>query len=281
MLAEADAVALVDEVNAATGADLVLRGIAAQGGTGGAVFVQWPDGRQGVVTPSVAPLAALQQQADLMILARSRGIAVPEYQLVVPLAERRVIVQERVPGEVKRLDVAKLETMIEVNEQFADLLADRPDVPVPMLLLRHERGCGPLETHSARSRRLLDCVREVGEVEMHGTDLVHADLNHTNVLFDDDGTLTGVIDWDLSTARGDRHFGLVKMRYILQWEAPDPVVLARLDEILEDLIEPDTLRAYWAHWGLRLVDWSISHFGPREIDLHLELAESRLLARRG
>jgi aminoglycoside phosphotransferase (APT) family kinase protein len=114
---------------------------------------------------------------------------------------------------------------------------------------------------------------------MHGWDLVHTDFNHTNILFDGDGTLTGVIDWDLSTARGDRHFGLVKLRYLLAWEAPDPVVLARLDELLEDLIEPRTLLTYWAHWGLRLVDWTISHFKPSDVEEHLRLAESRLLHR--
>lgn len=279
MLDLADAIALVDAVNAATGAALAPVGTAAKGGTAGAVYVRWPDGREGVVTPSSASLPVLQQQAELMAFARSRGISVPEYQMVVPLAESRVIVQERVRGEVKRLDLARLEAMIEVNEQFADMLADRPDVPAPKLLLRHERGYGPLETYSDRSRRLLDCIRQFGDTEMRGSDLLHTDFNHTNVLFDDDDNLTGVIDWDLSTARGDRHFALVKLRFLLAWEAPDPVVLARLDEILEDLIEPETLRLYWAHWSLRLVEWTISNFGPKDVEVHLRLAESRLRPR--
>ena len=205
----------------------------------------------------------------------TRGAPVAEYQLVVALPEFQAIVQERLPGTVKKLNIPRLEAMVDANEQFGGLLAGHPEVPKPRLLLRHERGYRSLETYSQRTRRLLDRVRDLGDVEMHGDDLLHPDYNHTNVLFNDNDALTGVIDWDLS--RGDRHFALVKLRYLLAWEDPNPTVMARLDELLEALIEPETLVIYWAHWGLRMVDWMlINDFGAAATNIHLGLAEARL-----
>lgn len=268
---------VVDLVNAATGAELSVVGRAAQGSNGGAVYIKWPDGRDGVVTQSTVPLADLQRQAEILSAARGRGAPVPEYQLVLELPEYNAIVQERLPGQVKKLDVARLEAMVEANERFAGLLAGQSDLPKPRLLLQHQRGYRSLETYSERTRRLLDRIRNLGNAEMGGDDLLHTDYNHTNVLFDGSDALTGVIDWDEAAARGDRHFALVKLRYLLAWEDPNAAVMARLDELLEELIDPDTLLIYWAHWGLRLVDWMlVNDFGPAATDIHLSLAETRL-----
>lgn len=143
------------------------------------------------------------------------GAPVPEYQLVVELPGYRAIVQERLPGQVKKLDVARLEAMVDANERFAGLLADESGLPAPQLLLHHERGYRSLETYSERTRRLLDRVRELGDVQMSCDDLLHTDYNHTNVLFDEHNRPTGVIDWDQAAAQGDRHFALVKLRYLL------------------------------------------------------------------
>jgi hypothetical protein len=268
---------VVDLVNAATGTRLSVVGRAAHGSNGGAVYIQWPDGRDGVVTQSTEPLAGLQCQAAILSAARASGAPVPEYQLVVELPEYRAIVQERLPGQVKKLDVARLEAMVDANERFAGLLAGESGLPEPELLLHHERGYRSLETYSERTRRLLDRVRELGDVKMSGDDLLHTDYNHSNVLFDEHNKLTGVIDWDQAAARGDRHFALVKLRYLLAWEDPNPIVMARLDELLAELIDPETLLIYWAHWGLRMVDWMlINDFGPAATEIHLSLAETRL-----
>ena len=143
--------------------------------------------------------------------------------------------------------------MVETNERFAGVLADRPEVPVPRLL-HHESAYRSLEEYSDRSRDLLTRIRQLGRVEMRGDDLVHADFNPENVLFDDEGTVTGVVDWAGSTCRGDRHFALVKLRFLLAWDTlfppgRDPAVLARLDELLDAMIEPETLLVY-GHTGV-------------------------------
>lgn len=274
MPVEIDADALVREVNAQTGAALSVLGVAPHGDTGGAIYVRWPDGHDGVLTPSTASVTDLERTADVLALAQSQGLPVPRYELIVPRARGALLVQERLPGEVMRLNVERLEAMVAVNEQCAGLLADRPDVPAPRLLLRHEKGDGLLGSYSDRSRDLLARVRQFGDAEMSGADLVHPDFNHTNVLFDDNDRITGVIDWDIS--RGDRHFALVKLRFLLAWEDPNPAVLARLDELLDQLIAPETLLLYWAHWSLRMVDWTIRHFGPKDVDIHLGVADTRL-----
>ncbi len=276
MPVEIDADELISELNALTASRLTVVGVASHGETGGAIYVRWPDGHQAVVTPSETPLQELQRTAEVLALARTRGLPVPRYEVIVPVADRAIVVQERLPGAVMRLDVARLEAMVETNERFAGILADRPDVPVPRLLLRHEKGCRSLERYSDRSRDLLARIRQFGDAEMRGNDLVHGDYNHENVLFDDHGRVTGVVDWAGSTCRGDRRFALVKLRFLLAWEQPDPAVLARLDELLDTMIEPETLLVYWAHWSLRMVDWTIQTARPVDVELHLDVAASRL-----
>lgn len=89
------------------------------------------------------------------------------------------------------------------------------------------------------------------------------------------------MDWDGSAARGDRRFALIKLRFelacgSLYTPAPDAEVVERLDQHLDATIPSDTLRQYWAHWSLRMLNWTISHFPTRDIDLHIDLAMSRL-----
>jgi aminoglycoside phosphotransferase (APT) family kinase protein len=172
-----------------------------------------------------------------------------------------------------------------MNERFAGLLVERPDIRTPKLYLersgpafyRHET----LAQYSRRSRRLLERIEQLGPYELTGTDLLHADYTLGNVLFD--GTeISGVVDWGV--LRGDRRFALVGLRFDLAWTAMDqsspvsvdPGAVARLDQHLEALLEPAELLRYWAHWTLRQLDWTISHHGQADIELHLELGESRL-----
>jgi hypothetical protein len=131
-----------------------------------------------------------------------------------------------------------------------------------------------LEDYSDRGRNLLRQVHRFGDVEMHGDDPLHSDYNHENVLFDDQGQVTGVVDWAGSARRGDRRFALVKLRYLLAWELRDLALLTRLDELLETMIDPETLLVYWAHWGLRMVDRTIRTARPVDVELHLDVAAS-------
>ncbi|MDX6241182.1 MAG: hypothetical protein QOG10_6006 [Kribbellaceae bacterium] len=286
-----DPLSLITEVNERTGAGLRLVGMADRGESGGAAFVSWPDGRQAVVTRRPEPLGAVSLTAEVLELACGGDLPVPRHELVVALAEGVAVVQQRLPGRPAELvDVSVIDAMVAMNERFAGLLVKRLDVPIPPLYLRRS---GPtyfrhetLARHSPRSRRLLQRIRQIGATEPHemnGTDLLHADYSLGNVLFDATGAVSGVVDW--GAARGDRHFALVGLRFDLAWSALDsggavtvePATLGRLDDILTALVDPVDLRVYWAHWTLRQLDWTVSHHGPADIDLHLELGESRLL----
>lgn len=105
------------------------------------------------------------------------------------------------------------------------------------------------------------------------------------MLFDRTGHVSGVVDWNFGVARGDRRFALIKTRFELAWcrlnPAADqhhvqPSAIDQLDQILDTQIEPHLLQLYWAHWSLYQLDWTIRHEPTDAINLHLDLAESRL-----
>jgi hypothetical protein len=281
-----DAESLLAGIREHTGIQLTLLG-RAPGGQVGAAYVRWADGRDGVLTwwpdGSQASVRHMRLTADLLELARGRGIPVPEYTLIAELPDALAVVQERLPGtKPARIDGTLVEAMIAMNERFAGLLSDRRDVPVPDMYLRTS---GPgfcvhesLERHSDRSRRLLHWAREVGNAHpgwMTGDDLVHLDFHPGNVLVDHSGRITGIVDWD-GLGRGDRHFALVTLRFDLSLATGEERTAAWLDELLEDRLDPATLQLYWAHMSLRLVDWSVRHHGPAEVSHWLGVAESRI-----
>lgn len=292
---------LIDEINERTGSALRLIGMAAHGESGGAAYVRWPDGRDGVVTRSPIPVKRMRLTADVLSLARSRGLPVPRHDLVIELTDGRVaIVQERMPGlPARRVDANVIEAMVAMNEQFAGLLATHTDVPIPPLHLREPALIAPshdevLESYNDRSRRLLRRIRQIGRDEPHemtGDDLVHLDYGLGNVLYDTSGQITGVVDWNLGAARGDRQFALIKLRIDLSWDrstfvqTPDKAsyhvehqAIDRLDEILGTLIDPLLARVYWAHWILQHLFWAIRNERQQEtIDLFLDLGERSLL----
>jgi aminoglycoside phosphotransferase (APT) family kinase protein len=107
----------------------------------------------------------------------------------------------------------------------------------------------------------------------------------SNVLLDEHGRLTGVIDWNNGAFRGDRRFALVKLLFDLTWEATapsggrhhvQPSALTRLEQILYETVEAPLLRAYWAHWTLTMLGWTIRSGDAEVIDLHLRLGERGL-----
>lgn len=286
--------ALVAEINERAGCQLSLLGLAEHGGSGGAVYVRWPDGRDGVVTRTPTSIARMRQTADVLAGARSRGLPVARHDLVVGLADGSVaVVQQRLPGTPpRRVDAGVIDAMVAMNDRFAGLLVDRPDVPIPPLHLRHSGPVYPrhevLEGHNDRSRRLLRRIREIGEAEPHemtGDDLVHPDYTLGNVLYDDRNQVTGVVDWNWGAGRGDRHFALVRIYTDLYWSTlghdggeygVQRSAFDRLDEVLESRLDPDALRLYWAHTTLNQLHWAILYHSPRVIDLFLRFGENRL-----
>src|SRR4029450_3723398 len=93
--------------------------------------------------------------------------------------------------------------------------------------------------------------------------LVHLDLHTDNILAGDDGTLTGIIDWEGACA-GDPRFDLVRFAYDL-----DGHDQPAWDVVEATGIERRVLRAYVAHHALRCTSWQIHHHTddvPRQLD---------------
>lgn len=254
----------------------------APGGEVGAAFVRWPDGREGVLTGSAAPVADIRRTAAVLAAVRERGIPVPRYEHVAEVGDSVAIVQERLPGRPPaHVTRELLQSMADLVETFRDVLAGRTDVQVPELYLRHS---GPgfsihesLAAHSARTRSVLRWVREAGRrrpARMRGHDLVHLDLHANNVLVDEGGAITGIVDWD-GIGRGDRYFCLVTMRFGALSRHADEDACRWLDKLIDERLGEHELRTYWAAMSLREVDWAIRHH-PEDLDAVLELAESRM-----
>lgn len=287
--------AVIEEINERTGSGLELVGLAEQvGGVSSAAYVRWPDGRECALTRTSTPLGWMLQTANVLSALRSQRLPVPRHDLVIELADGYVaVVQERLPGKSPtRVDADVIDTVFRTNETFAGLLANRPDVPIPPFHLRPD---GPeaelwhetIGSYSKRSRRLLDLIEEIGSgepYEMTGNDLLHTDYNlGSNILLDEHGEVTGVVDWNFGVARGDRHFALLGLRLNLvaegEYYGAQPDAIERLDEILMTTIGPDILRVYWAGRILAMVYKSISnHFPAERIDGELLLGE-RLLTK--
>jgi hypothetical protein len=267
--ARLDAPRVLDRIHDITGVRLILEG-PCPGGEVGAAYVRWPDGRRSVLTAARTSSGALADRA------RDAGIPTARNELTARVDGVRVVVQQRLPGvPPQRLDARLVEEMLHVNDRLADLLAGE-STPRPASLHLTSDGPGfclhaPLETHSARSARLLEWVRSVGETtgsQMVGDDLVHMDFHAGNVLVDD-GRLSGVVDWD-GAVRGDRHFDLVTLRFFLGGTAP--ALVGPVEQRLAGL-SVRRRRAYWAHMSLRQVDWSIRHHDAATVDRWLTVAE--------
>lgn len=285
--------AAVAEINADTGSGLELVGLAEQiGGISSAAFVRWPDGRECALTRSDLPIDRMRQTAEVLSALRSRGLPLPRHDLVVMLADGLLaVVQERLPGRSPhRMTAEVVDTMVAANEWFAGLLADRPDVPARRLHLRRETPTDAyrhdvLAGYGPSGRRLLDRIREIGATEpyeMRGDDLVHPDFNPGNVLLDDAGRVTGIVDWNGGVSRGDRRFALLRIVINLDAEGDpswvEPEATERLDEIIRRRIEPDLLRAYWAAAMVERAYEAIRKgFPPERIEDTIRFAERHLV----
>lgn len=289
---EADDEALIQRINRRADTQLRMVGRAAQGTLGGAIFVEWPAGRAGVVTRFLGSLYEAQRTASVLADARSIGLPIPRHDLIIEIDDVVLIIQERLSGSPRNdINPTMIDAIVDLNDRFAHLLDHRRDVPVLPLCLDSSGDPYPkhevLAAHSDRSRRVLDEIRAIGvsgPVAMTGTDLVHIDLTLPNILFDEvTGMISGIVDWNLGAHRGDRHLALVKTRFEQEWglhsSKPKPAEVAaaaHLDEILRHRVRPARLKAYWAHRMLYQLHFALQ-FAPREVvEWHLEVAEARL-----
>ncbi|MBU2665516.1 aminoglycoside phosphotransferase family protein [Actinoplanes bogorensis] len=268
--ARLDAPHILERIAEITGVRLVLEG-PAPGGEVGAAYVRWPDGRRSVLTEGRS------RSGPLVDRARNAGVPTARHELAAHVDGARVIVQQRLPGQPpEQPDAHLVRQMLAINDRLAGLLAD---VPAPKPSDLHLIGDGPgfclhqpLQEHSTRSAALLRRIHEIGATGtvMIGDDLVHMDFHPGNVLVDPTGRVTGLIDWDGAT-RGDRHFDLVTLRFVLTGRSA--ALLTPLDQRLAGLSDR-RYNAYWAHMSLRMVDWSIRHHDATAVDHWLDVAES-------
>ena len=141
--------------------------------------------------------------------------------------------------------------------------------------------------YDERTRKILHRMWEIGDAVpdlLPGNDLVHIDYARGNVLTDEFGRITGVIDWNGGVARGDRNFALVSLRSDMEWKVLsetgiDDVHRAatdRLDRVLDERLDPVTLRAYWGFWTLMKLAGLIWAQAPHALDVFVELGFRRL-----
>jgi aminoglycoside phosphotransferase (APT) family kinase protein len=279
--------AVIEELNARTGSGLTLTGLADQvGGSSSAAFVAWPDGRESALTRTRTPLTVMRQTASVLNDVRAEGLPVPAHELVLELADGYVaVVQERLPGHhVDSLDATTAAAFVAMNDRFAGVLRDRPQVPRPRAFPDVTSGYGAFDRTvgqlGERGRRLLERLLEVDggrPFRMRGDDLVHTDYTPGNVLFDDDGKVSGVVDWNSGAARGDRHYALLAM----YWGSMGRTTAGaqELNQIEAELghVPEATSRSYEAHWMVNQVHESIvKGFPPERVESDVARAEEVL-----
>jgi aminoglycoside phosphotransferase (APT) family kinase protein len=211
---------------------------------------------------------------------RSRGVPVPEYRFVRVVDGSTVSAQQVMPGRSFPTWPPKLiERMIECVDAAGGVVDAPPaaashgwgEFVVRTLAVGEDDGAqhDSLRTHSERARRIIDVIESVGADAdpswFPTSGLVHFDLHTDNVLASDDGTLTGIIDWEGACA-GDHRYDLVAFAFDLDGHGQHAW------ESVEALLESHVLRAYVAHMALRRTDWAIRH-RPDDVPRQLDRAE--------
>jgi aminoglycoside phosphotransferase (APT) family kinase protein len=259
-------------------------GARAEGGESeGAWFAAAPDGEPVVL--KWFPEEAMADRYAVLLPGldelRSRGVPVPEYPYVLSVDGSTLSAQQVLPGaSVRNPAPAIVERVMECVAAMAGIACPLPapglaawGASVVQTLIVGLDGWAmhePLRTGDRRSAAVLERVEAVGAdadpAWFPADGLVHLDLHTDNVLADDDGRLTGIIDWDGACA-GDPRFDLV--RYAFDLDGHDQPIW---DIVEATGIEPQVIRAYVAHHALRCTAWAIGH-RPADVPRQLDRAE--------
>jgi aminoglycoside phosphotransferase (APT) family kinase protein len=259
-----------------------LEGRAPGGESGGAWFATAADGERVLLKWFVGETMAERYAVLLPALdeLRARGVPVPEYPFVRAADGSTLSAQQVLPGlSFPTWPPNLVNRMIECVNAAAGIAAT-PRIPAPLgwgesiihTLTIGENGVAQhesLRAHSVRARRIIDLIESIGaEAEpswFPTSGLVHYDLHTDNVLALDDGTLTGIIDWE-DAREGDHRYDLVAFAFDLDGHGQQ--VWDRIDA----LVEPHVLRAYAAHMAVRRTDWAIRQ-RPQDVPRQLDRAE--------
>lgn len=273
----------------AAGHDLEIIGVT-DDGQSGAAFVRWPDGREAVVTTAFATLDHMQQTARVLSELRSIGIPVPIHEVLYDCGDGRVaVVQERMPGTTPPTSAATpglVDAVVAMNDRFAGWLADRPEFRLPEFHPRSpdDSVINMIEREGARATRLVRAsLAALDHPDPGGSDLLHSDLTLSNVLVDDRGEITGVIDWNYGAKRGDRRYALVKLLHTLTYSGRTSAdfrvagSVRHLEDLLESRLYPATFRSYWADQTINMMYVSLRWGTAEAFWTYLTMGESRLL----
>lgn len=228
-------------------------------------------------------LEAVERRAQRL---RKLGYPIPVLDRLVAVDGVVVLLQEESMGRpVDVVTPALLGRLAQLNELqagqgtgegglFGEYLTGTLLVGGPGYCFHH-----PLRQHSPRAEALLERIRAIGSateaVPFLSIDAIHLDFHHRNVLVDDDGVLTAIIDWD-GCRDGDRWFDLACLSFHLDCFGVGPGAAESLRAHVEANVEPATLAAYRAHMVLRQVDWSIRNHDEEVVQHCLEVGERML-----
>jgi aminoglycoside phosphotransferase (APT) family kinase protein len=282
-------VELVGILKKRAGYDLEIVGVTDEGQSG-AAYVRWPDGHESVVTTAFASLSHMQATARILAEVRELGIPVPVHEVLFDCGDGIVaVVQERLPGATWPTAQATpdmIGAIVTMNDRFAGLLADRPDIVLPDFRPRFPRDPAVInlvERDDQRACAMVQTVRDALDRQgPGGDDLLHSDLTVANTLFDDHGQITGIIDWNYGAKRGDRQYGLVKLLHTLSYavhttksvRATDS--MRQLDEILAERLDSATFRSYWADQTINMMYVSRRWGSEADFRTYLRMGEERL-----
>lgn len=219
---------------------------------------------------------------------RSRGVPVPEYLFVRAVDGWTLCAQRVLPGRpweavhgrgARAAPPQMVDRVIECVGA-ADGIVGPPPAPsfrswgefmIHSLTIGEDGWAmhAPLRSWNARGAALLKRIETVGadaDASWFPTrGLVHLDLHAGNLLAREDGTLTGIIDWEGACA-GDHRFDLAEFAFDLDGAGQ------QIWNRVEPLLEPHVLRAYVAHMALKFTDWAIRHH-PEDVPRQLARAE--------
>ncbi len=257
-----------------------LEGRARGGESGGAWFAIAADGAR-VILKWFADEGVADRYAVLLPALdelRSRGVPVPEYPFVRAVDGWTLSAQQVLPGRSFPIAPPQLvDRMIECVSAAEGIAGPQP---APALqtwgeFVIHTLTVGedgwamhaPMRFSGVRGgAALLERIEAVGAdadaARFPTSGLVHLDLHTDNVLALDDGTLTGIVDWEGACA-GDHCYPLVKYAFDLDGHGQ------QIWDRVEPLVEPHLLRAYVAQIALDWTDWAIRYHPddvPRQLD---------------
>jgi hypothetical protein len=266
-----DITALLAHINRRHGSTFALRERYPHGeGAWGTYAVADARGQQGVLklwTPDPTFVQRQQELAAALEGLHARGYPAPCSLVVGCTPSICYSISELLPGVPGRAMTPSLvPQFLTLNAlQRGHAPAGWHEWPERIITTVLEGGDGycllePLRTYSAETATLLARLQEYvacfGKATYETRDLVHFDVNPTNILIQA-GTITGVIDWQDPCA-GDCTFDVVTVLFYA-WDEVSVRQPLWANAIAR--VGPHTLGVYLAHLILRQVDWAIRHHG--------------------